>query len=69
MILDIFYLVGFVVFKVYLVIIWVYWIAYISLNSTNIFYFKYIKIMINFFICIYVGCCLRYVNIFEEDYV
>ena len=64
--LDMLYLVGFVVFIVDLIIIWVYYIPSISLNSTIIFFiFKYIKNMINFLICFYVGCCHRYVNIFE----
>ena len=38
MILDMLYLVGFVIFIIDLVIIWIYWFSSISLNSTTIFF-------------------------------
>ena len=67
MILYMLYLIGFVVFTINLVIICVIWIA--SLNSTIIFF---ILNILKFWLISYLhlgGCCLKYVNIFYEDYV
>ena len=44
----------------------------ISEFNCNIFYSKYIKILIKYITSSYLhlgGCCLRYLNIFYQDYL